>query len=277
MQLVKIQLFPWDRPIFADPSSLEIKRLDWVLFKYDGAIELGQVQGFEEVDIEKHLAESKELREVVRLASQDDLNHRLSPSKKQEILSSAKLLIRKYQLEMKLVDAHQSYDDTKLTLAFIADGRVDFRELVKDLSRQFNKTIRLQQIGIRDEARLCGDCGHCGRTLCCKGNIKDFISITSEMAEAQQCEHRGSDRISGCCGRLMCCLSYEEKGYKDMGKDIPAVGVVVNVDGRKGEVIGRQILKRSVNVKFPDKETRSGYVIQEIDLDRKKKNLTDKK
>jgi cell fate regulator YaaT (PSP1 superfamily) len=271
MKLAKIQLYTWDRPIFADPLSLELAKNDWVIFKYEGNYELGEVKGFEEVDIEKHLAESGELREVVRRASGEDLMHQLDPEKKTEILSAAKKLIHKYSLEMKLVDGHLSYDNSRLTLAFIADGRIDFRELVKDLSRQFSKTIRLQQIGIRDEARLCGDCGHCGRTLCCKGNIKDFISITSEMAEAQQCEHRGSDRISGCCGRLMCCLSYEEKGYKDMSKDMPIVGTSVNVDGRKGEVINRQILKRVVNVKFPDKESRSGYTIQEVDLDRKKK------
>lgn len=271
MQLAKVQLYPWDRPIFADPQSLDLKIGDWAIFKYDGGIELGEVKGFEEVDIEKHLAESGELRDIVRRASNEDRMHELDPDKKQEILNAAKELIHRYDLAMKLVDAHLSYDSSRLTLAFIADGRVDFRELVKDLSRQFSKTIRLQQIGIRDEARLCGDCGHCGRTLCCKGNIKDFISITSDMAEAQQCEHRGSDRISGCCGRLMCCLSYEEKGYKDMAKDMPTVGTSVNVDGRKGEVINRQILKRCVNVKFPDKETRSGYIIQEVDLDRKKK------
>lgn len=277
MQIAKIQLYPWDRALFADPSSIDIKQGDFVVFKHDGSIELGQVVGFEEADIEKHLTENGELHNIIRRGTKEDLERVLNLEKKQEILSSAKRLIHKYQLEMKLVDAYQSYDDSKLTLAFIADGRVDFRELVKDLSRQFNKTIRLQQIGIRDEARLCGDCGHCGRTLCCKGNIKDFISITSEMAEVQQCEHRGSDRISGCCGRLMCCLSYEEKGYKDMGKDIPPIGASVNVDGRKGEIIGRQILKRTVNVKFVDKESRSGYVIQEVDLDRKKKEQKIKK
>jgi len=276
MQIVKIQLFPWDRPVYADPLEFKLKKSQFVLFRHENGPEIGEVVGFEEVDIEKHIKTNGELFQVLRLANQDDQDRLLSPEKKHEILHAAKRLAVMYQLDMKLVDVAMSFDGSKITLAFIADGRVDFRELVKDLSRQFGKTIRLQQIGIRDEARLCGDCGHCGRTLCCKGNIKEFISITSEMAEAQQCEHRGSDRISGCCGRLMCCLSYEEKGYIDLGKDMPKVGTSVNVDGRKGEVINRQILKRTVNVKFPDKETRSGYIIQSVDLDRKKKEAKGK-
>lgn len=271
MQIVKLQLYPWDKPLYADPNSLNLKKGEWVIFRYEQGPELAEVVGVEDVDIEKHNAVHGELRQVLRYAEADDYDRLLDPEKKNAILKAAKELIHKYALDMKLVDAHTSYDNTKLTLAFIADGRVDFRELVKELQRQFGQTIRLQQIGIRDEARISGDCGHCGLKLCCKGHVKDFISITSDMAEAQQCEHRGSDRISGCCGRLMCCLSYEEKGYKDLAKDMPAVGTQVNVDGRKGEIIGRQILKRCVNVKFQDKESRSGYTIQEVDLDRKKK------
>jgi cell fate regulator YaaT (PSP1 superfamily) len=271
MQITKLQLYPWDKAIYADAGNLSLKRGDWVLFRYEFGPELGEVVGFEEVDIEKFNAEQGELRQILRYAEANDYDRLLDPVKKAEIIKTAKELVHQYDLDMKLVDAHTSYDNTRLTLAFIADGRIDFRELVKDLQRRFNQTIRLQQIGIRDEARITGDCGHCGRSLCCKGHVKEFMSITSDMAEAQQCEHRGSDRISGSCGRLMCCLSYEEKGYKDLAKDMPAVGTQVNVDGRKGEVINRQILKRTVNVKFQDKETRSGYIIQEIDLDRKKK------
>ena len=268
MQIVKLQLYPWDKAINADPGNLKLKRGDWVLFRHEFGPELGEVSGFEEVDIEKHNTENGELKQVLRYAEADDYKKVLEPNKKAEIIKAAKDLVHRFNLDMKLVDAHSSYDGSRLTLAFIADGRIDFRELVKELQRQFNQTIRLQQIGIRDEARITGDCGHCGRTLCCKGHVKEFMSITSDMAEAQQCEHRGSDRISGACGRLMCCLSYEEKGYKDLSKDMPAVGTQVNVDGRKGSVINRQILKRTVNVKFPDKETRSGYSIQEVVLDR---------
>jgi len=271
MQIVKLQLYPWDKPIYADSGNLTLKKGEWVLFRHEFGPELGEVVGFEEVDIEKLNTDKGELKPILRYAEADDYDKLLSAEKKAEIIRVAKELVHRFNLDMKLVDAHSSYDGSKLTLAFIADGRIDFRELVKELQRQFGQTIRLQQIGIRDEARICGDCGHCGRTLCCKGHVKDFMSITSDMAEAQQCEHRGSDRISGACGRLMCCLSYEEKGYRDLSKDMPAVGTQVNVDGRKGEVINRQILKRCVNVKFPDKETRSGYIIQEVDLDRKKK------
>jgi cell fate regulator YaaT (PSP1 superfamily) len=271
MLSVKLKLYPWEKPLYADPMSISLKKGDLVLFRHDSGVELGEVAGFEDIDIEKQDKEQGGLREVLRLAEETDHKRRLTEPKKGEILSKAREIATRLNLEMKIVDAYSSYDGSRLTLAFIADGRVDFRELVKELQRHLNQAIRLQQIGIRDEAKLNGDCGHCGRPLCCRGLLSDFISITSEMAEAQQCEHRGSERISGICGRLMCCLAYEEKGYKELANGMPTIGTQVNVDGRKGEVISRQILKRAVNVKFADKEARNGYTIQEVDLDRKKK------
>lgn len=271
MKVLKVQFYPWDKPIAVDPQGLEVQKGEYIIFRHEGANELGQTVGFADIDIEKYNKEQGGMRTVSRSASSDDLSADLDEDQKMEMVTEARKLVHFYLLEMKVVDVHQSLDGSKVTFAFIADGRVDFRDLVKELTRKYGRTIRLQQIGIRDEARLCGDCGHCGRTLCCKGHVKDFMSITSEMAEAQQCEHRGSERISGSCGRLMCCLSYEEKGYKESSKDFPPIGTIVNVDGRRGEVINWKVLKRAVLVKFPDEGGGRGYSLVEVDLDRNKK------
>jgi len=268
----KVQLTSWSKIYQCLPTNLDLSHNDKVIIKTELGHEVGDVVGFEDVP-EEPVAETAgdDVNTVLRKATLVDLEKIPNAEKKEKHLSECKLMIEKYSLPMKLVDVHFSFDGSRLTFAFIADGRIDFRDLVKDLTRQFNRTIRLQQIGIRDEAKLDGDCGHCGRPLCCRGHLKEFVSISSEMAELQQCEHRGSDRISGACGRLMCCLAYEEKGYIDMIKTMPPVGATVNVDGKKGEVIGWHLLKRTVDVKFSDDDGK-GFTITEVDLDRNKKN-----
>lgn len=167
---------------------------------------------------------------------------------KNKDLSFCKKAIDKYELVMKLIDVYYSFDGSRITFVFSADGRVDFRELVKDLNRHFNKTIRLQQIGIRDGAKISGDFGHCGRPLCCGRFLHELTSITSEMAERQQCVHRGSDRISGICGRLMCCLAFEEEGYRELAEKLPAIDSEVKFEDKKGRVVGHHILKQTVDV-----------------------------
>jgi len=272
MQAVKIQFVPWDKIYYADANGLELKKGQRVVFRTELGIEIGDILGFEEVKDELlKTAEGEEPRQVLRKANQDDLEKLPDAEKKEKALEDCRKIVEKFNLDMKLVDIHFSFDGSRITLAFIADGRIDFRELAKELTRNFNRTIRLQQIGIRDEARLCGDYGHCGKELCCKGFLKEFVSITSDMAETQQCEHRGSDRISGSCGRLMCCLAFEVKGYQEMKKEMPPLGATVNVDGKRGEVISQHCLKRCVRVKFTDPEGRGGYTISEVDLDRNKK------
>jgi len=271
MKAAKVQFTSWYKPYLCDIGSFALNVNDWVIIKADAGSELAQVISLQEVDPENFDKEKgEEIKQILRKATLVDLEKIPDREKKDKMLAECKEFIDKYELEMKAVDLHLSLDGSRLTFAFIADGRIDFRDLVKDLTRHFNRTIRLQQIGIRDEAKLCGDCGHCGRPLCCRTHIKEFISITSEMAEAQQCEHRGSERISGCCGRLMCCLAYEEKGYLDLAKTMPRVGTTVNVDGKRGEVVGWHLLKHSVDVKFSDEDGK-GHTITEVDLDRHKK------
>ena len=155
---------------------------------------------------------------------------------------------------MKLVDIHFSYDGKRITFAFIAEGRVDFRELVKDLTRKFQKSVRMHQIGVRDEARVAGDIGPCGRILCCKKILKgNYGGTTTEMAYAQQVAHRGLERLSGQCGRLKCCLKYELADYEELKKNLPAIDSIVKTSKGKGKVVGWEILKQVVKVDLGDR------------------------
>ncbi|MEI7497970.1 MAG: regulatory iron-sulfur-containing complex subunit RicT [Candidatus Falkowbacteria bacterium] len=272
MRLAKIRIMPWDKSTYADPAGVSINTGEWAVVKTDQGAELGQVLGFEQAETALPTnADAEGQNVLVRRATIEDLEKIPDAERRQSVLAECRQLVAKHNLAMKLIDVHFSLDGSKLTIAFIADGRVDFRDLVKDMTRSFNRTIRLQQIGIRDEARLMGDCGHCGKTLCCRTHLKDFASITSEMAEAQQCEHRGSDRISGACGRLMCCLAYELPGYVEMSKSMPQIGSVIVHEGVKGEVLSHHYLKGTVSAKFPDVDGRGGYAIIEVPVGKDKK------
>ena len=286
MKIVQVQFAPWDKVYNFDLANFTLAMGDNVIVKTDLGMEIGKVVGFAEAE-EAELAEEKisdkeseeegktqetkkTIKPIIRKATSLDLEKRVSSKDKEEALEYCRKMVEKNQLEMKLVDVNFSFDGSKVTFAFIADGRVDFRELVKDLTRHFNKTIRLHQIGIRDEAKIKGDYGPCGRQLCCKRFLGDLASITSEMAEVQQVVHRGSERISGMCGRLMCCLAFEEKGYEELAKNMPPLGTKVNVDGKRGTVVGHHILKQSVNVQFPAEKGEEGSIV-EVDLNRNKK------
>jgi len=267
MKIVQVQFSPWDKTYnFINSDDLTLKVGDQLIVDTDLGLEIGEVTGFLQEPEEK----TEEIKAVVRLANEEDLSKIISEDKKKAAMVYCQELIEKYSLPMKLVDIHFALNGSRLNFAFAAEGRVDFRQLVKDLTTHFNTSIRLTQIGARDEARVNGDCGHCGRNLCCQKFIKDFSSITSEMAEVQQVVHRGSDRISGMCGRLMCCLSYEYDGYQDLAKKLPPIGAKVNVDGQRGEVLSHHVLKQSVDVKFPG-EKGEGYVVVEVDLNRHNK------
>lgn len=270
MKIAQIQFAPWDKRYNFSFENLDnLKVGDEVLVETEFGLELGQVFSFKEkTELE---VEELEIKPILRLADSKDLKEKISEAEKKEALNYCRQLINKYDLPMKLVDVHFSLDRNRVNFAFYSDSRVDFRNLVKDLSSYFKGIIRLTQIGGRDEARVQGDFAHCGRRLCCQSNIKDFFSITSEMAEAQQVVHRGSDRVSGMCGKLMCCLSYEYEGYLELNKNLPPIGTRVNVDGRRGEVVGHHVLKQSVDVLFKGEKKGENDIVLEVDLNRHKK------
>jgi cell fate regulator YaaT (PSP1 superfamily) len=273
MKIAQVKFAPWDKAYNFTVGDLNVKNGSYVIVNTELGDELGKVIFLmdREADREEQSGEERELKPIQRLATADDLRHLPRPEQKEEALAVCRSFIAKRDLAIKLIDVHFPFEGNRLNFAFIADGRVDFRELVKDLTGHFNAPIRLTQIGARDEARFDGDCGPCGRVLCCRGFVRDFFSVTSDMAETQQVVHRGSDRISGMCGRLMCCLSFEYEGYKELGEKLPPVGTKVNVDGRHGVIIGHHVLKQSVDVKFPGNKEGERDFILEVDINRHKK------
>ncbi|MBU0636655.1 MAG: regulatory iron-sulfur-containing complex subunit RicT [Patescibacteria group bacterium] len=269
MKIVQIQFSPWDKKYNFDSTNYFLEINDTVIVETEMGLELGVVVGFKEIDKAK-LEQHPEIKPIIRKASIVDLKKIPDKKQKKKDLEYCKKVVSKYELLMKLVDVNYSFDGSRLTFAFIADGRIDFRELVKELTRYFNRTIRLQQIGIRDEAKIIGDFGHCGRQLCCKRFLNEFTSITSEMAELQQCTHRGSERISGVCGRLMCCLAYEEEGYKNLCNCLPLINSEVKVENKKGKVVKYHALKQTVDVLLYGGKEEGGGIV-EVEIEKLKK------
>jgi len=266
MIYAQVQFAPWDKIYNFSLGKSEVSVGDFVIVETELGLELGKLLSLvEEIDPKD---DKRELKPIIRKAVYDDIVRIPDAAQKEEAMEFCRQMITKYELPMKLVDMHYSFEGNRINFAFISDGRVDFRELVKDLAAHFGVNIRLTQIGTRDEAKITGDCGPCGRGLCCRGFLKEFSSITSEMAEAQQVVHRGSERISGMCGRLMCCLSFEYEGYKDMAGKLPPIGTKVNVDGTRGVVVGHHILKQTVDVKINGDKEGERDVIIEVDINR---------
>lgn len=241
-----IQFNPWDQVYHFSAGDLELTSGDLVVVKTPVGVDIGKVTGFTEVD-ESTLDEP--LKHVMRRATAEDIEKAQQQNKKKaETLTAARDLVEKYRVAMKLVDCFFSFDGGKLTFIFTADGRVDFRELVKELARTFQKSIRLQQIGIRDEAKRMGGFGPCGRELCCRKFLGHLSSIPTDLARIQQVHSRGSDRISGSCGRLMCCLAYEAQFYEEAVKQFPPLESKVKTKHGNGQVTGYNVIKRTVTV-----------------------------
>lgn len=251
-KVLEIRFTAWGKIYYFDTNESNLKIGDSVIVKTEVGTELGRVVGFKELS-DAELAELGEIKKVLRKANDSDLE-KAKQDKKQvaEALAYCQQLIDKDNLQMKLVDVHFSFDGGRITFAFVSDARIDFRELVKHLTRHFQKSIRLHQLGIRDEAKITGGVGPCGRRLCCAGFLRNLVSVTSDAAECQQVAHRGSERLSGVCGRLMCCLNYEKKLYEELGKKLPALASEIKTAKGPGRVISRHILKQSVDVELKD-------------------------
>jgi len=255
MKIVKVQFAPWDKAYNFSFESESLKVGDYVVVETKLGVELAKIVSIDETGASIS-AESDPVKPISRIASKEDLDCVLEQNRqKDKVFKKCVSLIKKNQLPIKLVDVHFSLDDARLSFAFIADGRVDFRELLKDLNREFKKNIRLQQIGIRDEIKISGDIGCCGMNLCCQGFYKELGNVTSELADLQQVAHRGSERLSGVCGRLKCCLTFEEKLYNELAENLPMIGEKVKTQHGKGEVIGWHVLKQTVDVLLEDNTT----------------------
>lgn len=190
------------------------------------------------------------LKPVIRVATEKDLAQRKKNlERKPEAMRIAAEKIEKHGLKMKLIDCEFAFDGSKVVFYFAADGRVDFRELVKDLAGAFHIRIELRQVGIRDETKLLGGIAPCGRVCCCAGAMPDFRKVSIKMAKVQGLS-LNPGKISGLCGRLMCCLSYENEYYSEIYKKMPKMGAEVGTPDGKGTVVGENMLKQTVRVKI---------------------------
>ena len=232
---------------YFDPLDFDIKKGDHVIVETARGIEYGTVVG----DI-KELEEEKinqPLKPVIRIAKErDDRQQADNKIKEKEAFQICLEKIKKHNLEMKLIDTEYTFDNNKILFYFTADGRIDFRELVKDLASVFKTRIELRQIGVRDETKVLGGMGICGRALCCHTFLSEFAPVSIKMAKEQNLSLNPT-KISGVCGRLMCCLKNEEETYEDLNRRLPNVGDYVTTDdGYKGEVHSVNVLRQLVKV-----------------------------
>lgn len=232
---------------YFDPAGREIHTGDHVIVETARGIEYGYVVlGSREVPDDKVV---QPLKSVIRMATREDEDVELkNHEKEREAFRICKEKIRKHGLQMKLIDAEYTFDNNKALFYFTADGRIDFRELVKDLASVFKTRIELRQVGVRDETKIVGGIGICGRPLCCHSYLSEFIPVSIKMAKEQNLSLNPT-KISGVCGRLMCCLKNEEETYEDLNSKLPNVGDYVTTDdGLKGEVHSVSVLRQLVKV-----------------------------
>lgn len=232
---------------YFDPAGMEIRTGDHVIVETARGIEFGYVVlGAREVPEDKVV---QPLKSVIRMASKEDEEvERRNHEKEKEAFRICKEKIRKHGLQMKLIDAEYTFDNNKVLFYFTADGRIDFRELVKDLASVFKTRIELRQVGVRDETKIVGGIGICGRPLCCHSYLSEFIPVSIKMAKEQNLSLNPT-KISGVCGRLMCCLKNEEETYEELNSKLPNVGDFVTTDdGLKGEVHSVSVLRQLVKV-----------------------------
>lgn len=235
---------------FFDPGNLEVNKNDNVIVETTMGEEIGIVVVPKREIQEEKLATP--LKKVIRVANKNDLDSLEKYKKKEpEALRICKEKIKKYKLDMNLIDVEYKFDGSKILFYFTADGRIDFRELVKDLASVFRTRIELRQIGVRDEVKRIGGNGVCGRELCCCTFLNNFETVSIKMAKEQNIALNPS-KISGNCGRLMCCLKYEQDVYSEKLSRLPKVGALVKTEVGEGTVEGVEVLKEVLKVKIKD-------------------------
>jgi cell fate regulator YaaT (PSP1 superfamily) len=251
---------------YFDPVDMNIEKNTYVVVETARGIEFGEcVIGVKEISENDIVAP---LKSVLRIASEEDINkHFKNKDKEKDAFDICLKKIQEHKLNMKLIDVEYTFDNNKVIFYFTADGRVDFRELVKDLATIFKTRIELRQIGVRDEAKMLGGLGPCGRPMCCSTFLGDFASVSIKMAKEQNLSLNPT-KISGICGRLMCCLNYEQSTYEDIRKRMPKVGSIVKTSEGTGEVFSNNIVKESVKVKLKkaEEEILKEFNIENIEL-----------
>ncbi len=270
MKVIGVRFRTAGKIYYFDPLHFQVKRGDHVIVETARGVEYGTVVG----DI-RDVEESKvvqPLKPVLRVATErDDEQEAGNKIREKEAYRICQEKIGKHGLEMKLIDAEYTFDNNKVLFYFTADGRIDFRELVKDLASVFKTRIELRQIGVRDETKILGGVGICGRVLCCHNHLSEFIPVSIKMAKEQNLSLNPT-KISGVCGRLMCCLKHEEETYEDLNRRLPNVGDYVTTDdGLKGEVASVNVLRQLVKVivDVDDEKEIHEYRVEQLRFKRK--------
>ena len=242
-EVVQVKLREAGKISYYNVNTTEVNPGDYVIVEIERGIDYGQIVSEVEMVLDTDIEQP--LRKIIRLANKED-RQQIRENKKRikNILVTCEKKIREHKLDMKLVEAEYSFDRTKIVFYFTAEGRIDFRDLVRDLAHVFRARIELRQIGVRDEARMLGGFGCCGRELCCAKFLKDFEPVTIRMAKEQNLP-LNPPKISGLCGRLMCCLSYEYHTYRELLKGLPKEGAEINTPQGKGKVVSVNVLTRS--------------------------------
>jgi cell fate regulator YaaT (PSP1 superfamily) len=230
------------------PSEEEFKVGQKILIETPQGIELATI-----LEIKRKKPEEEPPGKLLRELTEEDAKKLkdLKPKAEKALLVCQKK-IKEFALPMKLIDAEFSLDEKKLTFYFTASQRIDFRELLGELVSHFHKNIRLQQLGPRDAAKMLGGIGPCGRPLCCQTFLEDMDSVTLDMAEAQSLKSVGSGKISGVCGKLICCLAYEAELYQKMRENLPKIGQKIETEKGKGKVVAQNVLRQTVLVELED-------------------------
>ena len=266
IEVVSVRFNTRGKVYYFDPSGLNILKGDHVVVETAKGLEYGEcTNGSRMVEDETVV---KPLRPVVRVATGSDTeNARLGKEKEKEAFDYCQRRIEDFGLEMKLVDVEYGFEGNKILFFFTSEGRVDFRELVKDLASVFRTRIELRQIGVRDEAKMLGGLGVCGRPFCCSQFLSEFHPVSIKMAKTQGLPLNPT-KISGTCGRLMCCLKYEEFAYEDIVRKAPKVDAFVETPSGKGSIVSVNLLRRNVKVRLEDgvDTTLKNFTFDELDI-----------
>lgn len=252
MNIVGVKFKEKGKTYYFNPSGLKINKGDAVIVETVRGLEFGYVTLADKEISEENL--QNPLKNVIRVATPED--YKKNEENKRKEKEAFDICVKKAQdhkLDMKFIEAEYTFDNSKVIFYFSADGRIDFRELVKDLAAIFKTRIELRQIGVRDEAKMIGGLGHCGREFCCHKFLSDFQPVSIKMAKDQSLSLNPT-KISGFCGRLMCCLAYEQCGYEEKIKRVPRVGSLVSTPLGEGNVVSSNILKEEVKVKLSGKD-----------------------
>jgi cell fate regulator YaaT (PSP1 superfamily) len=264
--------------LIPQPEGTEFKSGDFIVYHDEESKEnIGRVfvAGKDEKNEEKILINYSFLRKAT---AHDLQKMEMMKNQADEVGEACKKKITEHSLDMQLIFTEFSLDGSRVNFIFTSDDRVDFRELVKDLAKTFNKQIHLQQIGPRDKAKAVSGRGKCGKCLCCCCWLKNLQSITMDMVRSQCLESKGSSKLSGCCGKLMCCLRYEVDSYKDLTKNLPKVGSIVKTSKGEGQVTSLDILNQKIKIVFPDRsyEVAGPNDIKKVVKNQEIENIQDK-